>query len=175
VILRASIALLLLAFVEDAHAQSFFERWGINAFFGVSPSTQDFVTGVGHAEILQAEIAKLVDERGSERTKQFVSKMLREHRDASAHLTGLVSGGDVRVSYPTTLTGGYKNKFDRLKYLGGAEFEREFDRVQVALHKDMVSLFERYGRGGSHPDLKRFAFRYLPHVLDHWRRAKEQN
>ena len=168
------IAIVLLLSSNSAHADSLLESWGISAFLGISPSTQDFVTRVAQAEMFQAEMAKLADERGSERTKRFVARMLSEHKEASTQLKRLVSGGAAQVAYPTTLNRADQDKVDALKKLSGAEFESEFDEAQITLHRDMVSLFERYGSGGSHPDLKQFAYRHLPHIREHWRIVREQ-
>ena len=168
------IAAVLIASSHAVHAQSFPERWGINSFFGVSPSTEDFVTRVAQSEMLQAEMAKLAEELGSEKTRQFMTRMLSEHKDASAQLKRLVSDRTVQVPYPTTLGRADRDKIDGLKKLTGPEFEREFDKAQIALHTEMASLYQRYGSGGSHPDLKRFAYRHLPHMLEHWRIAREQ-
>ena len=85
-----------------------------------------------------------------------------------------MSDRTVQVAYPKTLGGADQEQLDGLKKLTGSEFEREFDKAQVALHREMVSLFQRYGSGGSHPDLKRFAYRHLPHMLEHWRLARGQ-
>lgn len=168
------IAAVLVASSHAVHAQSFSERWGINSFFGISPSTQDFVTRVAQSEMLQAELAKLAAERGSEKTKKFVTEMLSEHTIASAQLKRLVSDRTVQVAYPTTLGSADQEQLDRLKKLTGSEFVREFDNAQVALHREMISLFQRYGSGGSHPDLRRFAYRHLSHMLEHWRLARER-
>jgi putative membrane protein len=156
----------------SANAQSFFERVGINSFFGISPSTQDFVTQVAQREIFQIEISKLARQRGRGATKQFSEKMLEEHRVTSSQLKALVDSGNVRVTLPATLGSVYQFKLDHLKNLSDVDFEKEFDRAQVDLHAEIVSLFERYGSGGSHPDLKIFAYRHLQHILEHWRLAK---
>jgi len=124
--------------------------------------------------MLQTELVKLAEERGSEKTRQFVARMLSEHRTASAQLKRLVSDRTVQVAYPTTLGGADQAKLEGLKKLTGPEFELEFDEAQIALHREMVSLFQRYGSGSSHPDLKRFAYRHLPHMIEHWRLARER-
>jgi putative membrane protein len=51
-----------------------------------------------------------------------------------------------------------------LSKLNGREFTKEYDDMQVAAHKDAVSLFERYGKGGDNADLKAFASKTLPHL-----------
>ena len=161
-----------LMIVGDANAQSFFERTGINSFFGISPSTQDFVTQVAQSEIFQIEISKLANQRSRGATKQFAEKMLEEHRVTSSQLKALVDSGNVRVTLPTSLSRTYQSKLDSLKALRDVDFEKEFDQAQIDLHAKIISLFERYGSGGSHPDLKIFAYRHLQHILEHWRLVK---
>jgi putative membrane protein len=156
---------------ESAQAQSFFERTGINSILGISPSTQDFVTHVAQSEIFQMEISKLAVDRGSGTTREFAEKMLNDHRLTVSQLKALVDSGNVRVSFPASLNATYQAKLDSLKSLRGADFEKEFESTQVNLHEEVVSLFERYGSGGSHPDLRTFAYRHLPHILEHWRLA----
>jgi len=156
----------------SASAQSFLERVGINSILGISPSTQDFVTQVAQSEIFQVEISKFAQQRAHGTTKQFAEKMLEEHRVTSSQLKALVDSGSVRATLPTTLSGIYQAKVDKLKNLHGVDFEREFDQTQVDLHKEIISLFERYGSGGSHPDLKIFAYKHLQHILEHWRLAR---
>jgi putative membrane protein len=168
------VAVILTASFNAVYAQSVSERWGINSLLGVSPSTEDFVTRVAQSEMLQVELAQLAEERGSEKTKEFVKGMLSEHRIAATQLKRLVSDRTVQVAYPMTLGSADKAKLEGLKKLTGPEFELEFDKAQVALHREMVSLFQRYGSGGSHADLKRFAYRHLPHMLEHWRLARER-
>ena len=168
-------ALIIAAFfmmTGSANAQSFFERVGINSVFGISPSTQDFVTLIAQSEMLQIEISTVAQARGSGRTKQFAEKMLEEHKATSSQLKALVVGGSVRVTIPATLSSTYQAKLDKLKNLRDIDFEKEFNQAQVDLHKEIVSLFERYGSGGNHPDLKIFAYRHLQHILEHWRLAK---
>ena len=158
--------------VGSANAQSFFERVGINSFLGISPSTQNFVAQVAQSEIFQIEISKLAQQRGRGTTKQFAEKMLEEHRVTSSQLKALVDGGSVRVALPIALNSFYQAKLDKLKTLHDADFEKEFEQAQVDLHKEILSLFERYGSGGSHPDLKIFAYKHLQHILEHWRLAR---
>jgi putative membrane protein len=117
------------------------------------------------------EISKLAVDRGSGSTREFAEKMLNDHRVTSSQLKALVESGNVRVSFPAGLNATYQAKLDSLKGLRGADFENEFEKTQVNLHEEVVSLFERYGSGGSHPDLRIFAYRHLPHILEHWRLA----
>lgn len=162
-----------LVLFTPATAQSVSERFGINAVLGISPSTQDFVNEVALNEMFETEMSKLAEERGEARTKEFAARMLKDHRETSGQLKALVQSGHVRVSFPGALDTVRQAKLDKLKSLQGAEFDRLFEEMQISIHNDSVSLFERYGSGGDHPDLKVFAFRHLPHLQEHWRLARD--
>ena len=61
----------------------------------------------------------------------------------------------------------------QLNSLNGAEFDDEYNSMQVAAHKDAVSLFERYAKNGDHAGLKAFAAKTLPHLQQHLKMAQE--
>jgi putative membrane protein len=157
-----------------AFAQSASEKLGINSALGISPSTQDFANEVAMNEMLEIELSKLAEERGNAKTKEFAAKILKDHREASAHLKGLVQSGSVKVSIPTVLDNIRLEKLDKIKKLNGADFDKAFEDIQASIHNDAVSIFERYGAGGDHPDLKVFAFKHLPDLREHWRLARDQ-
>ena len=156
-----------------ASAQSVWERLGLDSVLGISPSTQDFVNEVAMNEMLEMELSKLAEERGNAKTKEFAAILLKDHRETSTHLKGLVQSGRVRVSFPAALDSARLAKLDKIKSLNGEEFDKAFEDIQVGIHNEAVSLFERYGNGGDHPDLKAFAFKHLPHLREHWRLARD--
>ncbi len=123
--------------------------------------------------MLEIEMSKLAEEKGDAKTKEFAAKMLRDHKGTSGQLKALVQNGQVRVSLPGALDMARQAKLDKLNSLQGMEFDRAFEEMQVNIHNDSVSLFERYGNGGDHRDLKVFAFKHLPHLQEHWRLARE--
>jgi putative membrane protein len=165
-------ALFVASLSGAASSQSFSERAGINALLGLSPSTQDFVSQVTLNEMFELELARLANERGGERVKAFAEQISKDHKETSAHMRALVQGGRVKISLPTALTEAQLKELARLKSLRSPDFDREFEALQAGLHKEAISLFERYGSGGDHPDLKQFAYRHLPHLQEHWRLAQ---
>jgi putative membrane protein len=169
----ALIAVCAVILATPGSAQSLTERSGFNALFGVSPSTQDFVNEVGMNELLKMEFSTLAEERGSSKTKEFAARLLKDHRETSAQLKALVKSGMVKVSFPAALDSTRQEKLDKLKSLDGAAFDKVFEEMQVSIHNDTISLFERYGNGGDHRDLKLFAFKHLPHLQEHWRLARD--
>lgn len=47
------------------------------------------------------------------------------------------------------------------------DFTSDYASMQVSAHKDAVSLFERYAKGGDDAQLKDWAGKTLPHLQHH--------
>lgn len=164
----------LLAALTPALAQSLPEKTGVNSAMGIAPKTQDFVTTAAQSDMLEIASGKLaLAKSDSERSRQFAQQMIRDHTETSTELKGLVAGGKTKVDLPTAMDKTHQDKLDRLSKLDGKEFTREYDDMQVAAHKDAVSLFERYARGGDNADLKAFAGKTLPHLQHHLMMAQD--
>jgi putative membrane protein len=85
----------------------------------------------------------------------------------------MVSDGKVKAELPTALHDSHKDKLDKLKNASGAEFSEIFDEQQISAHKDAVSLFERYAKGGDNAALKDWAGQTLPKLQHHLEMAKQ--
>lgn len=149
------------------------ERAGVNSTLGIAPSTQDFVTQAAISDIAEIESSKLAATKTDGKTKAFAEKMIKDHTETSIELKGLVTGGKVKATLPTEMDAAHKSKIDKLKSLSGASFAKEYDDMQVAAHKEAVSLFERYANGGENAELKAFAAKTLPHLQMHLKMAED--
>jgi putative membrane protein len=86
----------------------------------------------------------------------------------------MVSGGKVKgVDLPTDMSSSQKSMLDKLKGMNGKDFTKQYHSDQVSAHKDAVSLFERYGKGGDNPDLKAWASKTLPDLQGHLKMAQD--
>jgi putative membrane protein len=85
----------------------------------------------------------------------------------------MVSSGDFKAELPTALDTSHQSKIDKLKSLSGADFSSRYDSDQVSGHKDAVSLFERYAKGGDNPRLKEWADKTLPTLRHHLEMAQD--
>jgi putative membrane protein len=99
--------------------------------------------------------------------------MVTDHTKTSADLKGLVSSGKVKAELPTGLDSSHQSKLDKLKSANGKDFSSDFDSIQVSAHKDAVSLFERYAKGGDNADLKDWAGKTLPALRHHLEMAQD--
>lgn len=161
----------------SASAQSAGEKTGINSALGISPATADFIKEVATSDMFEIESSRLAQLKGDAAQKTFASQMVTDHTKTSNELKGLVSSGKVQAELPTALDSAHQSKLDKLKNESGNDFTSDYDSMQVSAHKDAVSLFERYAKGGDNPDLKNWAGKTLPalkHHLDMAEKLKKQ-
>jgi putative membrane protein len=147
----------LIAIASPVFAQSAAEKSGVNSTLGIAPKTQDFVTEAANSDML--EIAS--------------SKLVADHTKTSAELKALIDGGKVTATLPASMDKTHQAKLDKLSKLDGKDFIKEYESMQVAAHKDAVSLFERYGKSGENATLKDWAGKTLPHLQAHLKMAQD--
>ncbi len=172
--LLTSAALVAMAVATPSFAQSIPEKTGVNQALAIAPKTQDFVSLAGQSDMLEIESSKLALQKSDNaKTKTFAQKMIDDHTATSTELKGLVSGGKVKVSAPSSLDKTHQAKLDKLTKLQGKDFTKQYDDMQVSAHKDAVSLFERYSKDGDNADLKAFASKTLPKLQEHLKMAQD--
>ena len=109
----------------------------------------------------EIESSKLAAQKADAETKKFASKMVADHTKTSTELKAMVKGVD-NAPLPTAMDSSHQGKLEKLKGLSGDQFTRQYRADQVAAHKDAVSLFDRYAKGGHNDKLKRWAAKTLP-------------
>lgn len=172
-LLLGGIAAILLT--APAYSQSIAEKSGVNSVLGITPTTQDFVTQAANSDMLEIKSSQLVTTKGDSKDKSFAEHMIKDHTETSDKLKALVDSGKVKVTLPTTLDKTHQAKLDKLQGLTGNDFSKQYEDMQVSAHKDAVSLFERYAKGGDNADLKTFAGETLPKLQQHLKMAEDLN
>src|ERR1700730_6840089 len=164
---RSIIALGCVFLAGPVLAQSIGEKTGVNSALDIAPTTGDFVKEVAISDMFEIDSSKLAQDKGNAPEKTFASQMITDHTRTSTELKGLVTSGKVNAELPTALDSSHQGKLDKLKGESGKDFSSDFDSVQVSGHKDAVSLFERYARGGDNAALKDWAGKTLPMLKHH--------
>ena len=170
----ATLAFVSVLFSTAAYAQSVGEKTGVNSTLGIAPKTQDFVKEAAMSDMLEIEAAKIAQQKGDSQEKTFAGEMITDHTKTSTELKGLVSG-DMKSALPTSLDEFSQKKLDKLRDTKPDDFAGEYDPMQVSAHKDAVSLFERYAKGGDDPKLKDWAGKTLPTLQHHLEMAQDMN
>jgi putative membrane protein len=166
-----TIAAATLLISTSAFAQSVGEKTGVNSTLGISPTTADFVKEAAMSDMTEIAAAKLGEARGNAQEKAFAGQMITDHTKTSEELKS-VSPADAKAAIPTALDNSSQSKVDKLKDAKPDDFSSDFDSMQISAHKDAVSLFERYAKGGEDPKLKDWAGKTLPALQHHLEMAQ---
>jgi putative membrane protein len=158
--LASGFALVLAA--TPAMGQSLGKKTGVNSTLGITPTTADFVNEAATSAMFEIQSSQLAQQRGNGSEKTFAADMVKDHTKTSNDLKSMISSGDVKADLPTALDSSHQSEMDKLKSLNGADFSSRYDSDQVSGHKDAVSLFERYAKGGDNSKLKDWANKTLP-------------
>ena len=170
---RSIILLSCVLFTGPALAQSAGEKTGVNSMLGISPTTADFVKEAATSDMFEIDSSKIAQDKGTAPEKTFASQMITDHTKTSTELKGLITSGKVKAELPTALDSSHQSKLDKLKGESGKDFSSDFVSVQVSGHKDAVSLFERYAKGGDNAQLKDWAAKTLPTLKHHLQMAED--
>jgi putative membrane protein len=157
-----------------ALAQSAGEKTGVNSVLGIAPKTADFIKEAAMSDMLEIEAAKVAQQKGNATEKTFAGQMITDHTKTSSELKGLVTG-EMQSAIPASLDDSSQKKLDKLRDAKPEDFASEYDPMQVSAHKDAVSLFERYAKGGEDPKLKDWAGKTLPALQHHLEMAQDMN
>ena len=172
---RSMIALGCILVAGPALAQSIGERTGVNSALGISPTMADFIKEAANSDMLQIAAATFAQEKGNAEEKKFAEQMMTDHSKTSSDLKSLVSSGAVMADIPTALDSSSQKKLDKLRDTRRQAFASEYDPMQVSVHKEAVSLFERYSKSGDNPKLKDWAGKTLPTLQHHLDMAEAMN
>jgi putative membrane protein len=166
-----TVAAAALLISTSAFAQSVGEKTGVNSTLGVSPTTADFVKEVAMSDMTEIASAKLGQERGNAQEKAFSAQMITDHTKTSEELKSMAPAS-AKAAIPTALDSSSQSKIDKLKDAKPDNFSSDFNSMQVSAHKDAVSLFERYAKGGEDAKLKDWAGKTLPALRHHLEMAQ---
>ena len=164
-----------LLFSTSVLAQSLGEKTGVNALVGTTPSTQDFVMEAAQSDMFEIQSSQLALNQGDAATKTYAQRMIADHQKTTSELMSMASAGEVKTTLPTTMSTSQQTMLDKLRGLHGADFNSQYDSDQITSHKDAVSLFDRYARGGDSNRLKTWAGQTLPILQEHLQMAQNMN
>jgi putative membrane protein len=123
------------------------------------------------SDMLEIEAGKIAQDKGNVDEKKFAAEMVTDHTKTSTELKAMISG-EMKAALPTTLDDTSQKKLGKLRDSKPDDFASEYDPMLVSAHKDAVSLFERYSKGGEDPKLKDWAGKTLPALQHHLEMAQ---
>jgi len=170
----AALGVLLLV-AMPAMAQSVGEKTGINAAVGITPTTQDFLTQAAQSDMFEIQSSQMALNSANPATKDFAQKMIADHTKTTTELKSALGKGEAPATLPTAMGTLQQGMLDKLKGLRGPDFDKQYYTDQVTAHQNAVSLFQRYGNGGTDAGLKRWATTTAPVLEHHLQMAQNLN
>jgi putative membrane protein len=167
-----AVVALVTTFAAPALAQSLGEKSGVNSALGIAPKTEDFIKEAAMSDMLEIDAARIAQQKGNADEKKFAEQMITDHTKTGSELKDLVPA-EMKSAVPTALDESSQKKLDKLRDTREQAFASEYDPMQVSAHKDAVSLFERYAKGGEDAKLKDWAGQTLPALQHHLEMAQE--
>jgi putative membrane protein len=140
----------------------------------IAAADRDFVTMAASSSMMEVEASKMALEKSkNEEVRKFAQRMVDDHSKASEELRSM-AGSAGMTEMPSAMVQVHASHMDRLRALGGQEFDREYAaQVGVAAHTEAVDLFEGASRDASNPDVRQFAEQKLPALRDHLEHAQK--
>jgi putative membrane protein len=138
-----------------------------------APSTADFVktaTIAGMFEIQSSKVALLKRVRSD---RAFAEHMIHDHSIIGAELKRLVKRDRLPAEIPAKLDDEHQQMLDKLRKESGADFDKDYDQMQLKGHREAVALFQRYAQSGDNPALRSWAAKTLLKLQDHLTMAEK--
>ncbi len=121
----------------------------------------------GMAEV---EMGKMGQKKATDlRVKEFATMMVNDHSKANSELNSILMSKKIVMSDEN------KNKMNDHDLMNktGMDFDKEYMKMMVEDHKNVIDLFEKESQSGDDADLKAFATKTLPTLKKHLESANE--
>jgi putative membrane protein len=138
----------------------------------LSPVDFNFVGQANLGAPFQVDSGRLAETKGtSAAIRSYAHLMVTSHIPVVNALNVILKQKNVTPSN-TLLHGAYNAMISTLEADRRAAFDRDYVNGQVEYQKGNAALFEQEIQNGTDPDLKEFARKTLPKIVDHLQRAE---
>jgi putative membrane protein len=130
-----------------------------------------FLQSASNGGLAEVELGKLAEQRGSNAAvKGFGARMVKDHSAANKELQTLAARKG--VSFPSRIDRKDEQLRDRLSKLSGEAFDRAYMDAMTTDHEHDVSAFREASEASSDPEIREFAGRTLPTLMEHLDEAR---
>ena len=137
----------------------------------VGKSDEQFITKAAQGGMMEVEVGKLAQEKGSSsEVKELGKKLEQDHSKANDQLKQLAESKNVPL--PTDM-GAEKAAVDKLRALSGDQFDKAFLKMAVKDHKKDINEFQKETNNAMDSDVKEFASKTLPTLQEHLKEAEQ--
>jgi putative membrane protein len=165
----ANVFLLLAVGIMPAHGQSVVAPPEAPA--ALNAIDFNFVGQANLGAPFQVDSGRIAERKGtSAAIRNYAHLMVTTHIPVVDALNVILRNKNITPSN-TLLHGAYNEMLAELKADRSAAFDRAYVNGQVEYQKGNAALFEQEIENGNDPDLKEFARKTLPKIVDHLQRA----
>jgi putative membrane protein len=140
---------------------------GIASAQGDAISREDKEFLKNAAEINSTEVAsgQLAQEKGGPEVQKVGKMLVEDHSKANEELMALAKKKNVELTIEPNAA--QKKMMTALEKKTGAEFDKEFHKLQEKSHKMAIRAFEDAAKDSKDPDVKAYATKQLPGLQKH--------
>jgi putative membrane protein len=130
-------------------------------------SSQEFVKRAAQANLAEIKVSELAQTKAqSADVKQFAQQMISDHTKASAELSKIATGKNLKVPDDTDMM--HKASMKLLQGKSGEGFDKSYMEQMDKDHQKAIDLFQSAANSADvDPELKAFASKTLPKLKEH--------
>jgi putative membrane protein len=129
---------------------------------------QSFVAQAAYGGFGEVALGKLAqNQASSSAVRSLGQQIVTDHTRANQELAQIAQAKG--MTPPTVPDPGRQAVAEAMMSLQGANFDRQYLQQQLADHEVSIALFQAQARGGTDPDLRAFASKWLPGLQMHAR------
>ena len=146
-------------------------RSGLPAANQPNLADRNFARAAAAGGLAEVELGRLANHKGqSQDTRQFGQRMVNDHSKANDQLKELAAAANVPLpNAPGPEDEAIRERLDKMQ---GNTFDRDYIRSQITAHQETVQLFEYEIGSGQKSQLKTFASKTLPVLMEHLEMAQ---
>ncbi|WP_142850964.1 DUF4142 domain-containing protein [Telmatospirillum sp. J64-1] len=127
---------------------------------------QAFLTQAAYGGLSEVILGRMAAEQAATpAVRQFARQMVEEHSAINEELVALAEAKD--MTPPVSPDAGREAAAAGLEMLEGTNFDRQYLQQQLTEHEVAIALYRTQAQGGTDPDVRAFAAKWLPRLQDH--------
>ena len=135
---------------------------------------RNFARAATAGGLSEVEIGRVAEHEGeSPAVREFGQRMVNDHSQANTELAKLAAVANIPL--PNSPDSEHRRMGEELSTVHGAAFDRSYIAGQIIDHQQTAQLFEYEANTGQDEQLKDFASRLLPDLMQHLAMAQDIN
>ncbi len=137
----------------------------------VNEDVAKFAVKAANAGMTEVKLGAMAQEKATDKAvKDFGSMMVKDHTKAGDELKSIAA--EKNITLPATVSDDMQKHIDDLNKKTGKDFDKDYIKMMVSDHKDVIDAFEDAAKNSKDSAIKNFAVKTLPTLYKHLGAAK---